>query len=258
MKAYAVIVLSVLLLASCASELKKRCKDTNWFQYGESVALSGKRLNSESFIDQCKNEDVDVNEAQVDVGFKAGMGRYCTTDGAVDTGRKGDPFNADLCDPGISMSLRKDHLKGVESYCRPRNGFEQGALGKEYKNVCPEKVEDAFLKQFRAGRRTYLNGIIQSKQSDIEAAERAAEDAGRQENRLRNQLTALTAAQTLTRARRTLSPEVEATLESERSSLEQSVYAESSKRRQKEREVEKLRSEVSELRVQLGATDSIE
>src|SRR5690606_34111458 len=98
MKSKILVLSTLVLLASCASELKRRCQGTNWFEYGQSVALSGKRLNADNFAAQCKKENVEVDEAQLDVGFKAGMGRYCTAAGATDTGRKGDVFNDDLCD----------------------------------------------------------------------------------------------------------------------------------------------------------------
>lgn len=257
MKTSLALLATLLLLNSCASELKKRCEATNWFEYGESVALSGKRLSADNFIDQCKKEKVDVNEAQADVGFKAGMGRYCTADGAVETGRKGDVFNLDLCDAAAVSSLKKEYQKGVVAYCRPKNGYEQGALGKTYKNVCPEKLEDPFLTQFKRGKRVYLSGIINSKEKEIRDANREAEDASHNESRLRGQLTGLIAAQTLMRSRST-SPEVESRFESDRSMLESRIYSESSKRREKEREVQKLRSEISELQVQLRATDNDE
>jgi len=246
-------LLLLVLLSSCASELKKRCQSTNWFEYGESVALSGKRLSSENFISQCKKEDVEVDEAQVDVGFKAGMGRYCTADGATETGRKGDVFNADLCDAASVSSLKKEYQQGVLSYCEPDNGYEQGALGRTYKNVCPKNVEGAFLKQYKKGKRVYIAGIIASKEEEIRDAQDAADQAARSESRLRGQLTALIAAQTIARARSS-NPEVDSSLDSERSTLESRIYSESSRRSQKESEVARLRAEIRELRVQLGAT----
>lgn len=254
MKTSLPVLATLLLLTSCASELKKRCEATNWFEYGESVALSGKRLSADNFIDQCKKEKVDVNEAQADVGFKAGMGRYCTADGAVETGRKGDVFSIDLCDAAAVSSLKKEYAKGVVAYCKPKNGYEQGALGKTYKNVCPEQLEDAFLTQFKRGKQVYLSGLINSKEKEIRDAGREAEDASHNESRLRGQLTGLIAAQTLMRTRKT-SPEVESRFNSDRSTLESRIYSESSKRQQKEREIQKLRAEVRELQVQLRATN---
>jgi hypothetical protein len=253
MKSKILFVASVVLLSSCASELKRRCKATNWFEYGESVALSGKRLSADNFAAQCKKEDVDVDESQLDVGFKAGMGRYCTADGATETGRKGDVFNDDLCDPASASSLRKDYQKGVTAYCRPDNGYEQGALGKTYKNVCPEKLEAPFLKQFKRGKRVYLAGIIAAKETEIQDAQNEANDASRSESRMRGQLTALIAAQSITMARNP-SPEVVNSLNSERSSLESRIYSESSRKREKESAIQRLRNEISELRVQLGAS----
>jgi hypothetical protein len=246
------VVASAVLLSSCASELKRRCKATHWFEYGESVALAGKRLSADNFAAQCKKEDVEVDESQLDVGFKAGMGRYCTADGATETGRKGDIFNDDLCDPASASSLRKDYQKGVTAYCRPENGYEQGALGKTYKNVCPEELETSFLKQFKRGKRVYLAGIIAAKEIEIQEAQNVASEASHSESRLRGQLTGLIAAQSIAMARNP-SPEMVNTLNSERSSLESRIYSESSRKREKESAIQRLRNEISELRVQLGA-----
>ncbi|MEO5667068.1 MAG: DUF2799 domain-containing protein [Bdellovibrionota bacterium] len=251
-RSYALLA-TLVFLSSCASELKRRCESTNWFEYGQSVALSGKRLNADNFVGQCKKEKVDIDEAQLDVGFKAGMGRYCTAEGAADTGRKGDVFSDDLCDPATVSSLRKEHQKGVLVYCKPENGYEQGALGKTYNNVCSEKLEPAFLKQFKRGKRVYVSGVIESKESEIQAAQDVAEDASRSASRLRAQLTGLVAAQTIALARNS-SPEVQSQIDSERSSLESRIYSEESRRDQKEREITKLRNDIRELRVQLGAS----
>ena len=244
----------LLLVSSCASELKRRCKATNWFEYGQSVALSGRRLNADDFVTQCKKEDVEVDEAQIDVGFKTGMGRYCTADGATETGRKGDVFNDELCDPHTVPALRKDYNKGVALYCKPDSGYEQGALGKTYKNVCPEKVEEAFLKQFKRGKRVYISNIIAAKETEASDAERESREAGSRESRLRAQLTALSAAQTQVRASQNLSPEARTDLDRQLSTLESRISSESRQRSTKERLVQTLRGEIRELRVQLGST----
>ncbi len=245
---------TLLLLSSCASELKRRCQATNWFEHGQAVALSGRRLSADNFIDQCKKEKVQVDEAQADLGFKAGMGRYCTAEGATDTGRKGDVFNPELCDPAVATALRKDYDRGVEAYCRPKNAYEQGALGNVYKNVCPDRLEDAFLKEYNRGRRVYFTNMIQAKEFELKAAQNAVEESQRSESRLNTQLTALMAAQTLA-MRRNPSPELEAKFESDKNDLQSRIYQESSRRRAKEQEVQRLRSEIADLRVKLGAAE---
>ena len=52
---FLVIVFFSFSLVSCSSWFKRReCNKTNWFTHGEKVAMSGKRLDEDSFINECR------------------------------------------------------------------------------------------------------------------------------------------------------------------------------------------------------------
>jgi len=243
------------LLGSCASALKKQCESTNWFEHGRAVALSGRRLNSDNLVGQCQKEDVEVNEAQVDLGFKSGMGQYCTAEGAKETGRKGDPFNPDLCNPSIVSALQKDHEKGVVLYCKPSNGYQQGALGSVYKNVCPKALEDSFMTQFRKGKKVYIMNMIEAKTSELRNIENQMEVSQRTESRLKKQLLVLMTAQRLSQSRNP-SPEQIQRDRDERDDVERQISQESYSRNSLQGQASTARSELAKLRIEYGSVDS--
>lgn len=162
---FAIVALN---LAACASYLKrKECESVNWFEHGKSVALRGEWLNSDKLVGECRKVEAEIQESQLDLGFKNGMQRYCTADNSYQTGKKGDLFSRDLCEgPEINMLLGQ-YKKGINDYCAKANGQTAGASGKKYQNVCPKELEPAFLVEYRKGRKKYVQAMIETRQGDI-------------------------------------------------------------------------------------------
>lgn len=242
----------VPLVSSCASELKKKCESTNWFEHGKSIALAGKRLNSDNFVNNCLGEKVEVDEAQVDLGFKSGMGEYCSTSGATATGRKGDPFNAELCSPNLVNDLLMHHQKGVILYCNPTNAYQQGALGAQYKNVCPDNLEDAFLVQFKKGKRSYLTLEIEDKTQKLNRLEEDIEESIDKQNRLLNEYQQTNLINKI-KATNNSNPEVVKQEEYQLQSLQSQIDSENYNRERLRDEAETLRIEIKELRRELNS-----
>jgi hypothetical protein len=167
MKRLALIILA-LNLVSCASYFKrKECEDTNWFQYGQDVAMSGRNLENDKFIGECRKVEAEIGESALDRGFKKGRASYCEPETAFATGKKGEPFASEMCDGGNLSSLRKRHSEGVREFCEPENGDPAGATGKPYKNVCPKNVEAKFLKEFNKGRKRYLAAEVVAREQQV-------------------------------------------------------------------------------------------
>ncbi len=162
------MALAALNLVACASYFKrKECESTNWFEHGKSVALRGEWLNSDKLVGECRKVDADIQESQLDQGFKNGMQRYCTPDNSYRTGKDGDLFSRDLCEgPEISRLLQSYH-RGVTDYCAKTNGQNAGASGKKYQNICPKELEPGFLVEYRKGRKKYVQAMISTRESDI-------------------------------------------------------------------------------------------
>jgi hypothetical protein len=175
------VLVGASLLSGCSSYFKrKECEATNWFQYGESLAMQGRRTTGDQFIFDCKRAEANISEADLDRGFKKGMSTYCTPQQAFRVGKEGDLFSQELCDgPGI-REMMANHSKGLQEYCAPTNGQRAGASGKKYQGVCPKDLEVDFLKEYSKGRRTFLTGLVQRHSNQLRELETEASSAERE------------------------------------------------------------------------------
>jgi len=165
-----IVLLGLLLLnlTACASYLKRKsCESINWFEHGKQVALRGEWLNSDKTLNECRKVDADIQESQLDLGFKNGMQKYCTGPNAYWTGKNGDFFSRDLCEGPQIQTLLQEHKKGVRDYCDKTNGQTAGSSGKKYQNICPKELEVAFLPEYRKGRKKYVQAMITNRESDL-------------------------------------------------------------------------------------------
>lgn len=162
------LTLAIIYLTSCASYFKRKtCEATNWFQYGESVALEGRRLTGDQFINECNQAEADIDETAVDQGFKSGMAKYCLSDVVFQTGKNGNFFNSEMCVGENLNLLQQKHRQGVEEYCQRSNGYSAGLKGKPYNKICPAAFETEFVKEFNRGRKKYLTTLVEENQKMI-------------------------------------------------------------------------------------------
>ena len=189
---FVILIPFLIFLTGCSSWfVRQSCKEINWFDYGHSVAMQGRRLTGDPQVQRCKDAEYEVPYKQLDSGFKEGMNRYCQPKVVYATGKSGEFFNPELCDPGQARILQEQHQKGLEAYCSPANGFTAGSSGKKYQNVCPEKSEAAFLKEYRRGRKAYLTGKITEADSNILGSEKQSVELERQRNNVNWRLSAI-------------------------------------------------------------------
>ena len=158
----------VISLSSCSSYMKrKQCESTNWFDYGQSVALDGRRLSGDQFIMECMKAEADVAESDLDRGFKSGLDKYCQPDTVFQVGKNGSFFSAEMCvGEGLTL-LQSRHRAGVLEYCQRSNGYAAGAKGKAYNKICPASLEGAFLPEFNRGRKRYLQTLTSENSKEI-------------------------------------------------------------------------------------------
>lgn len=188
-------LLLVVVLGGCSSwMIRQDCKNIDWFQYGHSVAMQGRRLTGDAQVKKCTEAEFDVPISQLDAGFKDGMSKYCQPKVVFATGKAGDFFNPELCDPGQVVLLQQEYRKGLDGYCAVDNGYTAGTSGKKYQGICPQKVEAAFLKEYRRGRKAFLNGKINEAESNMIGIERQTLDLERQRNNISWRLNAIPAA----------------------------------------------------------------
>lgn len=174
----------ILCLGSgCASYFKrKECEKTNWYQHGFNVAMKGKRIDSDSFVKECTKVEAEVNFADLDTGFKAGMAKYCEPQTVFQVGKNGEPFSTEMCDGSDLRLLKAKHLEGVKVFCEPENGEAFGKTGKVYQDVCPKEMEKAFLVEYRKGRKIFLNHLVDEKERKIDDIELSISDYQRERN----------------------------------------------------------------------------
>lgn len=187
-------LLFAVMLSSvgCSSWLiRQSCKDIDWFQYGHSVAMSGRRLSGDPQVQRCQKAEFEVPYRQLDSGFKAGMEKYCQPKVVYAIGKTGDLFNPELCDPGQVRMLKQEHEKGLKAYCSVENGFTAGSSGKVYQNVCPMEAEGPFLKEYRRGRRSYITGKITEADTNLLALDRQMLELERERSNLGWRLNAI-------------------------------------------------------------------
>lgn len=162
------LFLLTLNLVSCASYFKRKdCEATNWFEYGQSVALEGRRITGDQFVSECYNAEADVAESALDRGFKSGMEKYCQDETVFQTGKNGNFFSGEMCTGRGLTNLTAKHRAGVAEYCQKANAYAAGAKGKAYNKICPAEKEAAFLPEFNRGRKRFLDVSIAENQKLI-------------------------------------------------------------------------------------------
>ncbi|AGH95970.1 DUF2799 domain-containing protein [Pseudobdellovibrio exovorus] len=172
------LVVVGLSLSSCASYFKRKdCESTNWFDYGQKVALDGRRLTGDQFILECRQAEANISDSDLDRGFKSGLAKYCQPETIYQVGRNGQFFSSEMCIGENLTLLRTRHLEGVTAYCQKSNGYSAGSAGHPYNKICPSGLEPEFLKEFNRGRKRYLNVMITENDRQISSLEREISSA---------------------------------------------------------------------------------
>jgi Protein of unknown function (DUF2799) len=160
-------IILLFLFSSCANYmLKERCEKTNWFNYSQDVAYSGKYLEEDGFIKDCKGVER-ISAQQIDLGFKLGREKMCTYDEMYRRGKEGQPVYFDFCDALSKSQMKLKYDDGLKIFCTEPNGLVYGKSGAVYLKVCPITSEIPFMNGYRPGRSQYLNLLIVKKKSEI-------------------------------------------------------------------------------------------
>jgi hypothetical protein len=143
--------------------IRQECDKYNWYQLGFDAALRGERITNDEKVMRCRKAEAEISESQLDVGFKAGMSRYCQPETAYQTGKQGDTLNSDFCDSNVLGLLKQKHAAGNKAYCQ--DGLTAGQSGKKYKYVCSADFEKTFMPNFKQGRKKYLTNLVNMAQA---------------------------------------------------------------------------------------------
>lgn len=180
-------IILLFLFSSCANyQLKNTCEQTNWFQYAQSVANSGRYLEEDSFAKECKSVER-IQYSQADLGFKLGREKMCTYDEMYNRGKEGKQVYFNFCD-GLSLNqMKSKYQSGLKVFCTEPSGLGYGKSGESYQKVCPAEAEPTFLKGYKPGRMQYLALVIKNKKSQLLDLEREYNMSISQQNDLNRQ-----------------------------------------------------------------------
>lgn len=157
-KIFSIFALLVLTTGCTNFMIRQQCDKLNWYQLGFDAALRGERISNDPQVSQCRKAEAEISESQLDVGFKAGMARYCQPETAFQTGKQGDTLNSDFCEGNVLGVLKRKFVEGNLAYCS--DGQTAGQSGKKYKNVCSAELEKKFMPDYKIGRRKYLSNLL--------------------------------------------------------------------------------------------------
>lgn len=195
-------LLCLFLLSSCASYFKrKNCESTDWHAHGYKFAMQGKRLDSDSFIKECKQVEAKVDHAAADNGFKAGMVDYCKVESAFNKGVEGETYNYDFCSSNKIPSLKVSFDRGRTKLCTS-GGYKFGASGKAYTSQCNSRGESSFLKDYNRGRYKYLQSEIRLSRNETYEIDRKIRNIQNDIYGLQGQINSLGSGQVLVRERK--------------------------------------------------------
>lgn len=189
-------IILLFLFSGCANYLlKERCEQTNWFNYSQGVAYSGKYLEEDGFIKDCKGVDR-ISAQQIDLGFKLGREKMCTYDEMYRRGKEGQPVYFDFCDALSKSQMKLKYDSGLKIFCTEPNGLVYGRSGSVYLKVCPITSEVPFMNGYRPGRSQFLSLLIQTKKNEILQLEAAYVELVRRETIANHQYNLIPSGQT--------------------------------------------------------------
>ena len=112
------VLLSIpFILASCATLNKSECSNTDWQAIGVKDGLNGRDVNYlQNHREACVEHGAKPDVEKYQLGYKAGLARYCTAG----------------------------------------KGYWLGESGQDFKDVCPLEFGDAYLKGYKKGHNLYL------------------------------------------------------------------------------------------------------
>jgi hypothetical protein len=258
-------------LIGCASYFKRQeCEKINWFEHGQNVAMRGDRLDADPVIAECRKVEADIAESKLDLGFKSGMQKYCDPANAYKVGREGDPFVRDLCEGPTIRQLMSEHKRGIVDYCKKENAYQAGASGKKYRGVCTTAEEKDFLPGYRKGRKKWAEAMIHDKEALIKEKESQISSIERDKSSLEWQRSSLQSQKSSLESQKMhyfgqSGPEAAShaamfdgqisSVDSQISSVDSEIWRKRNALQEQEAAREKLRKEITELRVEMASLD---
>lgn len=250
----------------CASYFKRQeCEKVNWYEYGQNLALKGKFLEQDTFVKECKEVEAKIAYAKLDLGFKSGREKYCSPQQIYLTGKSGDILEYNFCDSLSKATMEANYQKGLNEFCTAKSGFEYGTSGKVYKNVCKGSAEEAFLPEYKKGRKKYLAAAIIESERKIYDLDRSISNVRRDKEVKLIELAAMPSAtryetvkeyDALTSSYKTVTKQVEDPyISNRRNNIQHDIDSLQGKISSMETEQSQLKKDMSQMRQELATLE---
>jgi len=139
-------------ITGCASMSKKDCENANWHAIGYNDGARGIQPGHLNVYSQrCAEYKIVPDAGAYQAGWNEGIRSYCTSTNGYNAGAAGLAYN-NICPADVAPTYLAGYRQGIDQYCTPDNGLRQGLRGYPYRGVCPEDMADAFLQRYRLGR----------------------------------------------------------------------------------------------------------
>jgi flagellar biosynthesis chaperone FliJ len=250
---FRMLSLSILaiLFSGCSMFTRSRCEKVNWFERGQSLALKGQYPQSDAQLKECRKVKAEIDEGELDRGFKRGRELYCTPERAFLTGKEGNTFATDICDQSLAKGLLRKHAEGVRGYCTPETGKQLGASGKEYNAICPADLETNFKAAYSKARRGYLEGLIPGLQQQIQQKQNQISSAKSQLMFLQGQKIVYSAQLASAQGRDSMAPET-MHLRSQVDDLESKISQQNHSIQSSENEIDSITNRISNIQGEIA------
>lgn len=180
------ILVTLCLLASCASVSKSDCETGDWERIGENDGDFGRSPDYfERHLEACAKHGVTPDKEAYELGYSGGLADYCSRRGGYEAGKRGSNYKG-VCSEGYEEDFRIGYNLGRELYQVASEIAEDAArlrqLDNELRQLQINHNRDSAQARQREERRRYLlTQIIRLEQrisrneTDLRTLEKRAE-----------------------------------------------------------------------------------
>jgi hypothetical protein len=139
-------------ITGCASMSKKDCENANWHAIGYNDGARGIQPGHLNVYSQrCAEYKIVPDAGAYQAGWNEGIRSYCTNANGYQAGAAGLAYN-NICPADVAPAYLAGYRQGLDQYCTPDNGLRQGLAGRPYRGVCPADMAGAFQNHYRLGQ----------------------------------------------------------------------------------------------------------
>ena len=147
-----ILLLLASLATGCASMSKKDCENADWHAIGYNDGARGIQPGHLNVYSQrCAEYKIAPDANAYQTGWDQGIRSYCTSATGYNTGAAGLAYS-NICPADVAPAFLAGYRQGLDQYCTPDNGLQQGLRGYPYRGVCPAELAPAFQQRYRLGQ----------------------------------------------------------------------------------------------------------